>query len=253
MKLIHVTDLHLRAPGTLVSGRDPLLNLQAAIADINASHADARLVVFSGDLSDDGSAASYRALASALDALLPPFRLMLGNHDDRAAFLGVFPETPADGGFIQSVDDTEAGRIVCLDTLEPGKVAGRLGDERLAWLDRQLAGTQGGPAFVFMHHPPFAIGMEPLDAVRLSDADAFAELIGRHGNVRHIFAGHVHRLTSGVWKGVPFNTGRGTNHQSAALFGATDFATSFEAPTYNVVLTDGEATVVHAQEFSGND
>ncbi|MGK2888327.1 MAG: hypothetical protein ACSLEN_01970 [Candidatus Malihini olakiniferum] len=43
-------------------GRDPLQHLQAAIADINIYHPDAGLVVISGDLSDDSSAASYEPL-----------------------------------------------------------------------------------------------------------------------------------------------------------------------------------------------
>ena len=46
------------------------------------------------------------------------------------------------------------------------------------------------------------------------------------------------------------STGRGANHQTAPLFGAKDFAVGLETPDYNVILIDGPAIVVHAQEIS---
>ncbi|WP_370675065.1 phosphodiesterase [Pleomorphomonas sp. PLEO] len=248
MKLIQITDPHLRGAGELVCGLDPAASLRAAIADINSHHADADLVVFTGDLSDDGSHASYRLLADIIEPLVPPSRLLLGNHDDRAAFRAVFPDAPAEGGFVQSVLDTDGGRLVFLDTLDEGAVAGRLCAHRLSWLDSRLAEAPA-PALIFMHHPPFNIGMPPLDDVKLADPQVFADLLRLHGNVRHIFAGHVHRLCSGIWNGIAFNTGRGTNHQTAPLFGAKDFAVGFDKPAYNVILVDGPDIVVHAQEI----
>lgn len=249
MKLIQITDLHLRGDGRLVCGLDPTASLAKAVADINRHHADADLVVFTGDLSDDGSQASYRLLADLLDPLIPPSRLLLGNHDDRSAFRAVFPDAPAEDGFVQSAMDAQAARLLFLDTLDEGAVAGRLCDRCLAWLDRRL-GEASDPVLVFMHHPPFDIGMPPLDEVKLADAQVFAGVLARHGKVRHIFAGHVHRLCSGTWNGIAISTGRGTNHQTAPLFGAKDFAVGFETPAYNVIMLDGPSIVVHAQEIA---
>jgi len=244
MKLIHITDLHLSANPRTIGGRDPEASLAAAIADINRHHADAGLVVFSGDLSDDGSPTSYRVLAEKLRRLAPPARLMLGNHDDRAAFRSIFADAPGFDGFVQFHEDTAAGRVICLDTLDQGEVGGRLCDRRLAWLDESLA-TAPGSALIFMHHPPMAIGMEPLDDCRLADPERFADVLKRHGNVRHIFAGHVHRIVSGTWCGAGFSTGRGANHQTAPLFGTKDFALGMERP---VVLVNGDDVIVHVQE-----
>jgi len=248
MKLIHITDLHLSASPRPIGGRDPEVSLAAAVATINRDHADARLVVVSGDLSDDGSPASYRRLRDLLAPLVPPVRLMLGNHDDRAGFRSSFPDAPSADGFVQFHEDTEAGRIVCLDTLDAGEVGGRLCARRLAWLDDCLASAVG-PVLVFMHHPPMDIGMAPLDGCKLTEPERFAAVLKSHGNVRHIFAGHVHRAVSGRWKGIGFSTGRGTNHQTAPLFNATDFALGAEKPACNVVLFDGETLVVHLQEI----
>src|SRR5690606_30621991 len=87
---------------------------------------------------------------------------------------------------------------------------------RLAWLDRQLTGAED--AMVVMHHPPFEIGIPSLDETRLANAQDLLDILRRHGNVRHLFAGHVHRFIHGSWHGVPFTTLRSTNHQSALKF-----------------------------------
>lgn len=250
MKIIHVTDLHLVAPGEKLFGLDPLSRLEDCIADLNRNHPDAGLVVFSGDLTERGETSAYRALAERLAALAVPYRLMLGNHDDRAAFRAAFPEAPIANGFAQSVADLPNGTIVLLDTLEPGHVEGRLCEERLGWLDAALGNAES--ALLFMHHPPFPIAVPSLDDSRLADGHRLAQLLTRRGNVRHIFAGHVHRFASGSWNGIPFSTMRGTNHQSALNF-TGPHAVSFEPPAYGVILVDSEGVTVHPQEFPVRD
>ena len=250
MKLIQLSDFHLVTPGCLLFGSDPLKRLEACIADINAQHADADLVIISGDMTNDGEPEAYAALAELLPAIRAPYRMMMGNHDDRAAFAAAFPDVGMAGGFMQSAVDLPDGRIVLLDTLDEGHVPGKLCDARLAWLDGALAGAQD--AFVFMHHPAFALGIPSLDDSRLSDAGALHEIFMRHGNVRHIFAGHVHRAASGSWHGIPFSTMRSTNHQSALkLHGAYEI--SHERPTYGVILADGDTVAVHWHEFPLNE
>ena len=157
MKVIQLSDPHLMAPGGLLYGSDPLARLGACLADIGSNHADADLVVISGDLTNDGERAAYAALRET-GAILSPCRLMLGNHDDRTLFLEMFPDAVAERGFVQSVFDGAEGRLILLDTLDSGHVEGRLCAARLDWLDEKLSEARG-PAFLFMHHPPFRIHM----------------------------------------------------------------------------------------------
>ena len=83
MKIIQVTDLHLPEPGALLFGLDPFARLAACVDDINRNHADADLVVMSGDLANDGERGAYVGLQEKLKVLRPPVRMMMGNHDDR--------------------------------------------------------------------------------------------------------------------------------------------------------------------------
>jgi len=246
MKLVVVSDPHLVAPGGKLFGSDPLRRLEACIADINANNADADLVIFCGDLANDCEPPAYAALAGCLGDLAPPYRLTVGNHDDRAALIEAIPEVARSDGFIQSALDIGGTRLIVLDTLWPGNVAGTLCDRRLGWLDAQLAGA--GRALLFLHHPPMAIGIPSVDDSRLAAPERLLAVINRHGNVRHVFAGHVHRLSHGNWNGVPVTTLRGTNHQTALAFSGPH-KVSHEAPAYAVVLAQGDELIVHTREF----
>lgn len=249
IKLIQITDPHLTLPGQTLFGLDPLARLDACLDHVARNHADADLLVVSGDLSHDGDRAAYEALADRMNRLGLPFRLMMGNHDDRGRFAEAFPALVPQGGFVQGFVDTAEGRVILLDTLENGAVEGHLCLDRLSWLDAALAGADGRPAFLFLHHPPFPVHIPALDAVRLAEADALAALLARHGNVRHLFAGHVHRPVSGTWNGIGFNTLPGTAHQSAALFGENRFETSLEPPAYGVVFIENQSVTVHFVAF----
>ena len=69
MKFIHLTDLHLTAPGEKLWGLDPHQRVQAALDDIMAHHADAERVIITGDLTERGERAAYAALKELRDRL----------------------------------------------------------------------------------------------------------------------------------------------------------------------------------------
>jgi Icc protein len=251
MKFIHITDPHIvPAPQTLCA-LDPRARLATAITDINRHHKDAVFAVLTGDLAYLGQPAAYRDLRELLNELLIPCHLLVGNHDERRNFRDVFPETPADdNGFVQYVVPTPAGAFVMMDTMEAEASSGIYCDKRFAWFEAQLAELAGQPVYLFLHHPPFDIGIRPLDASRLPDADRLASLIGRHGDVRYMFYGHVHRAVWGAWRGTPTSALPGTNHQVGLTLGDTDeMLGSHERPAYGVVLVEDDCVNVHLRDF----
>ncbi|SFJ23502.1 3',5'-cyclic AMP phosphodiesterase CpdA [Phyllobacterium sp. CL33Tsu] len=249
MKILQVTDLHLVTPGETLCGLDPLARLEACVADINRNHSDAELVIFTGDLSETGEEITYRALAGALSELVPTYRLMLGNHDNRENFLRVFDKAATHGGFVQGIEDTREGRLILLDTLLPGRPEGRLDEARLAWLSDRLDEASDRPVFLFSHHPPFPIHMPLLDRMGIIEAEALYPLLREHGDVRHIFAGHAHRPIAGSWRGIPVSVLRGTNHQSALDFSPDRIANTHEPPAYAVIFIDANGVIVHFHDF----
>jgi 3',5'-cyclic AMP phosphodiesterase CpdA len=250
MKILQVTDTHVVEDGGLIYGIDPAARLEACVAHINAHHADARFCILSGDLTNEGTPGAYRALKGILDGLAVPYHIMIGNHDDRENLLAAFPGTPRDeAGFVQYVLMTPAGRLLVLDTVTPGTHGGRFCARRAAWLGERLDEAGDDPVYIFMHHPPFPIGLPAMDRMGLDDPEPFAAAVsGRanSANIRHIFFGHVHRSVSGSWRGIAFSALPSTVHQVALdLEAVTPVPKTQEPPGYGVILIEPERTLVH--------
>lgn len=252
MKIIHLTDTHLVSPGQELYGLLPDKRLRAAIQSINALHADADLVVITGDLTHWGEREAYLNLRACLADLVPPVMPILGNHDDRIRFREIFPSAATDEhGFVQSLVEGEDEDLLFLDTNQPGTHMGWYCDQRLAWLQAMLDNSSDRPILLFMHHPPFDVELPTMDQIGLHQKQAFEAVMRPHrSRIRHLFFGHVHRPISGSWMGIPFSTLRATSHQVWLDFEARGkIPGSHEPPAYGVVLTSRQAVLVHNHDF----
>lgn len=258
-KLIVFTDLHMRPEGQTIIGLDPFRRLETGIAHVNAYHPDADGVVITGDLTHHGDVVSYRRLKTLLDRFIPPLFLAVGNHDNRENFLSVFSETETDeNGFVQRVVDFADCRAIILDSLfappydYPVSHAGFLCRERMEWLDSALAAAKeaGKPALIFMHHPPHSTGFTGMDLIKLANEEEFYALLETHGNVRHIFAGHVHRTINGSHRGIPYSIFKSPVHQQPMPFEAPDASLSVDEPAaYGIVVTTKDGLQVHNEDY----
>jgi 3',5'-cyclic AMP phosphodiesterase CpdA len=194
--------------------------------------------VITGDLAHLGEVAAYESLADIIKGLPFPCHLLLGNHDEREAFLSVFggvPTTPE--GHVQQALSTPAGLFVMLDTNEAGTHAGKLGEERLARLSATLEYSTD-PVFLFLHHPPVASGIVGMDRIPLLDADALWQTLKPHRQrIRHIFHGHLHRPLAGSWQ-VTLDFAENTK-----VLG------NHEPPAYAFVRISDEEVVVHTHDY----
>ena len=251
MKIIQISDLHLVPGGMTLYGLDPRARLQACISAINAQQADADFCIFTGDLANAGHSHAYQELRECLKELRLPYHLAIGNHDKRQSFLKVFPECQRDeNGFIQYALDYPGVRFLILDTVEEGEHWGSYCPERAAWLDEKLSAADGKPTYIFMHHPPFEIGVPSQDKLRIRDAHLFTEVVSRQTRIRHIFHGHVHRPVCGSWCGIPVSALRGTSHQvQLDLETVEPIPLCHEPPAYAMILLRHNQTIVHYHDF----
>ncbi len=254
MKLIWLSDLHFLPSPATVLGFDSTAHLTAAINDINRFHTEANYCIITGDLVEDGQIESYAQLNRLLDPLPMPILPLVGNHDNRTALRQVF-SLPLNHStdFIQYVVETPKGIIICLDTLTPGQDEGTLDAVRLNWLEQTLAETSGTPCYLFMHHPPIDLGLGILDGQNLVDNQAFIDLIKQHSQVRHIFAGHVHRPISASLAGIPLSVMRSLLYQAPLPYPAWDwdnFQPAKEAPMFGIILINDDSVVVQYHQFA---
>ena len=214
-----LTDLHVKTPGALAyRGRvDTAAALAAAVAHVNALRPRPDMVVATGDLVDGGTAAEYRHLADLLAPLAPPLLLLPGNHDDRAALRAAFPSHLylADEGPQSHAADLGGLRLVLLGTTVPGAPHGAVDARRLEWLDACLAAQPLRPTVLFLHHPPFAVGIAHMDVQNARGGEALGRLLRRHPQVVHLAAGHVHRSVQTRWYGVSASVAPSPSHAVA--------------------------------------
>ncbi|AZV77502.1 phosphodiesterase [Parasedimentitalea marina] len=252
MKFIHLTDLHLVSPGTELAGSDPSARLTDCLKDIEQWHSDARFCVISGDLADTANPAAYAWLKEQLAGFSIQTFLMLGNHDDRTVFQSVFEDHHCDdNGFIQHSHKTKDGLFIFLDTTKDGASAheGQLCPQRLDWLRTQLINAGDTPVYLFMHHPPFDIGIAYVDDIKLVEHQDFAAVLKRGKNIRHVFFGHVHRSAYVQWNGLSFTSLPSLNHQVPLVPTSVGTTYSSEPAGYGVVLLNDGQMTVHFDAF----
>jgi len=251
--LAQISDLHITHPGARVCGKsDTATFLARCVARLTAFAPRIAAVLVTGDLVESGDDAEYAHLRELLAPLALPVYVMLGNHDDRAAFRRAFhdrPYVPRDG-FVQFAFDLGALRVIALDTNDDGKPGGRLCAERRAWLAAQLAGARDRPVLLAMHHPPFATGIGFMDdcALAADDAAALAELVRAHGRVERIVCGHLHRPIVVRFAGTVAMTAPSCAHQVAlALEPGARAAFTFEPPAFLLHTCSPDADLVTHQ------
>ncbi|MGH1415247.1 MAG: metallophosphoesterase [Pelagimonas sp.] len=253
MKFIHLSDIHLGAPGALIEGLDPYDRLARAFGHMAEHHADAARLVITGDLTHHGDPVAYGALQSALRVLPMPVRLMLGNHDDRQAFFNAFPDHSKDeNGYVNHAEEVQGVRFIYCDTVRDKSHAGAFCEPRRAWLASQLALAE--TAYLFFHHNILDLGDPCTDELSLDKADQ-AELRAvlkayRH-KIGHIFFGHVHEPLCGTLAGIPFSGVASTMHQTIPVLAPSNKSPSGPLePSYRVVLLRGEDVVIHQIPFA---
>jgi Icc protein len=249
--LAQLSDPHVAEAGRLIEDRiDTAAHLAAAVEHVNRLAPAAVLVT--GDLVDSGAPTQYAELRRLLDRLTVPRYLLPGNHDDRETLRAAFPDHLELHGrpWCDYVVDVGPMRLVCLDTTRPGEAGGRLEAEQLAWLEATLAGEADLPTLVALHHPPFATGIDHMDAMALDvhDAAGLEAVVGRHRHVERVLCGHLHRLITRRWAGTVAMSVPGTAHAVALDLDGGQAAWTFEPPMVTLhAWRPGEGVVTHLQ------
>ncbi|MGO9742394.1 MAG: phosphodiesterase [Roseiarcus sp.] len=195
MIIAQLSDLHVRPRGEPYNrvGESSMLAERALRACQRLRPAPDALIL-TGDLVDNGKPEEYAELVKLIRRYAPGGAHGIpGNHDRRAALIEALAPPVAATGFVDYAVDLGAARLVMLDSLVEGEGYGTLRDSQLDWLDATLAERAKTPTMVALHHPPFATGIRGMDAIGLTNAEAFAAVILRHPQVERIVCGHCHR------------------------------------------------------------
>ncbi|MBS7326540.1 MAG: 3',5'-cyclic-AMP phosphodiesterase [Thiopseudomonas sp.] len=188
--LIQITDSHLFAePAGNLLGLPTRASLEAVVQLAALEHPDTRLVLATGDISQDATLESYQHFVQQIGLINAPMRWLPGNHDEAQVQL----QASAGADWSQPVTDLPGWRIIMLDSSVSGAVFGQLLPEQLQLLDDALSSAGERHVLVCMHHHPVPISCRWLDNLGLRNADAFFSVLDRFANVRAVLWGHIHQ------------------------------------------------------------
>lgn len=219
MIIAQLSDFHARPYGHPAYGIiDTNTAIGRAVDAVLAMQPQPDCVLVTGDLTDCGLAEEYAIVREALARLPMPVYAVPGNHDRRANFLAAFAPQhgylPKAGPLNYVIEDFPV-RLIGLDTVVAGEDGGEICAAREAWLAEQLAQGQGKPTLVFMHHPPFPVGVDGMDIMPCKVSPGFAKLIARHPEIERVLCGHYHRPIQLRFAGTIGYVVPGTAHQVA--------------------------------------
>ena len=225
--LVQLSDSHLfaHADGKLL-GMNTHDSLQRVIEQVLEEQPSIDLVLASGDLSQDGSQASYQLFQQMLEQIPAPARWFPGNHDE----LAVMHTVCAGSDLLQPVIDLGNWRIILLDTSIAGAVPGFLAADQLELLAQALQSAGTRHVLVSFHHHPVSIGCRWMEPIGLRNPDALFAVLDVYPQVRALLWGHIHQEFDQLRNGVRLLASPSTCVQFAP--GSEEFQVDQEAPGY---------------------
>jgi Icc protein len=250
--IAQITDTHIRPTGKLLHHMvHTARSLRRCIEHIETLAPRPDVVIATGDLVDRGMTKEYRRLRKILSGLTIPLLLIPGNHDNRDALRDVFYDhayLPRRGPLHYAVN-TLPLRLIGLDSTGTQGPGGELDAAQLAWFAQTLAAEPRRPTFVFLHHPPFEIGVRPVDVQGFRHVRQFRAIVEQHSQIVGIASGHIHRSASALIGSARATTAPSTAHQVILARNAGgSYALRLEPPGFALHRWDGKTlqTSVHA-------
>ena len=236
--IAQVTDIHLFAQANQqLLGLSTADSFAAIICQLQALDPQPDFLLLTGDLSQDGSVASYHRLQTLLAPLQLPTYWLPGNHDD----LDVMQRSLTQPQFLAEKSFQAGGwQLVLLSSVVPGCVHGELAPESLVWLDQQLKNAGDRPTIISFHHPPFQVHSDWLDTSILQNSEELFAVIDRHAHVKLVLFGHIHQAFHCQRQGVDYLGSPSTSIQFEPQ--SSDFALDQAQPGFRLLRLYADGT-----------
>jgi 3',5'-cyclic-AMP phosphodiesterase len=210
LRFVQISDSHIGF--SKPANADVTATLRSAVAKIKAAADRPSFVLHTGDLTHLSKASEFDTLQQVLSELALPVFYVPGEHDvledDGASYLQRFGRGTRGAGWY-SFDQAGVHFIglVNVVNLKAGGL-GSLGDEQLAWLEKDVAPlTSSTPIVVFAHIPLWSV--YPEWGWGTDDSARALSYLRRFGSVS-VLNGHIHQVMQKVEGHVSFHTAAST-------------------------------------------
>ena len=183
---IQISDSHID-DDKLVWGVDSQANLGAIVNMISDQNYDVLLI--SGDLAHNGTLESYQKLRKILNPIESKIYVLPGNHDDVSNLSQIFNQSSLCNFIIGCWE------VITIDSVQVGKVSGRLNDEQLHSLSQQISSSRANYIALCLHHPPVSMQSDWDDEMSLENPDDLFAVIDQFDNIKAVMWGHAHQCS----------------------------------------------------------
>lgn len=238
--IIHISDTHLigNDDGLYSSTSKPDLYLKELFSRLEESGAEPDVIIFTGDLADQGETAAYEKIRKIVEPAVTRMGAeliwVMGNHDDRFKLReSLTDETPSYEP-VDKVYDINGLRLIVLDSTVPGHHYGLVSPEQRSWLKSILSTPAEHGTILALHHPPLPSVLPLASVVELQEQDDLATVL-RGTDVRSIIAGHLHYSSFGTFAGIPVSVASSTCYTQDLMVEVGGTRGHDEAQGFNVI------------------
>mgnify|MGYP001196482046 FL=1 len=181
---IQISDSHIDDE-KFVMGVDSQANLACIVEHISKQSYDA--LVFSGDLSHNGTINSYIRINEILKPLDNKPYILPGNHDNKSNLAKKF------GNSLLCNFKLNDWEIITIDSVQNEKVSGHLSDQKLQVLTDEIKLSKAKYIVLCLHHPVVPMQSSWNDDLSLENSEEFFSVISQFPRVKAIIWGHAHQ------------------------------------------------------------
>ncbi len=205
VKVLQLTDLHLRADSTVeMQGRNVQAQVDALFEAVQKHDLwPADLILLTGDIADEKEDSAFQEVYLRLAQVLATLNVRIcaipGNHDHPALLDQVFSQFG-----IASQDSIDLGHwlIVALDSSVADKVSGELDSQTMVDLDKLFYTSKAQHLLIAIHHPLIDIGSHWLDQIRTLNGERLVDQLSHYIGSKLVLSGHAHQEFDSIVKGI---------------------------------------------------
>lgn len=241
LRVLHLTDPHLFAAedGNL-RGTVTFASLSKVLEHYQAGDWRADIVVVTGDLIQDDTAAAYGNFRRLLGSLDLPVCCVPGNHDVRALMQEALGEAP----FLYcGTLERRNWLLIGIDSCVDERAGGSISASEFARVDAEIAASDAANVMLYLHHPPVTLGSRWLDSVGMENGAEALQRFAASGRVRLTIFGHVHQVFTTEHAGISIIATPSTCSQFAA--GSAEFAIDDKPPAYRRIELQPDGSYDH--------
>ncbi len=202
VRVLQISDCHLFADQSKeLLGVNTADSFKAAVEAIKEQNREYDFIAFTGDISQDYSAASYQHFAKQISILNKPVFFLPGNHDDGPLMYRIFEDL---GVNVAKNVITPNWQYIFLNSEVYAVPHGWILRRQLEYIDFCVKRNPGKFVTVLVHHMPQLVNSEWLDTQTMHNLDEFNTYVRRIPNLKLVLTGHIHQEFDMVDHGIRY-------------------------------------------------